>query len=152
MLPEAEREDRLQVAAALNSAAIHLLRRLRQEDEALGITAARLSALSVVGFGGPQTLSALARAEQVSRPTITRIVAALELAGLVRREPDERDGRVQWIHITDDGMATLERGRGRRVQRLAELLAQLSPENVRLLGRAAGLLELVSRRSASTDA
>src|SRR3954464_6250973 len=105
-----------QVASALNSAAIHLLRRLRKEDEALGLSAARLSALSVVGFGGPQTLSGLATAEQVSRPTMSRIVAALERARLVERIADEGDGRVQWIHITPNGKTVLERGRGRRIE------------------------------------
>ena len=138
--------DSEKVASALNSAAIHLLRRLRKEDEALGVSAARLSALSVVGFGGPHTLSALAAAEQVSRPTMTRIVAALERAGLVRRESDVADGRVQWIHITEHGMTTLERGRGRRVERLAALLHGLSKAEVETLGRSAVIIEDVLRK------
>ncbi len=40
-------------AERLHAAAIHLLRRLRREDVASGLTAPRLSALSVVVFGGP---------------------------------------------------------------------------------------------------
>ena len=40
------------VADRLHSAAIHLLRRLRREDEAMGLTAARASALSVLGALG----------------------------------------------------------------------------------------------------
>ena len=69
------------VADRLHSAAIQLLRRLRREDQAMGLTAARASALSVLVFGGrPLTLGALAQAEQVSAPTITRLrrVAVLE--------------------------------------------------------------------------
>src|SRR6476661_10655355 len=81
-------------AIRLHSAAIHLLRRLRREDDASGLSAPRLSALSVVVFGGPLTLGALAAAEQVRPPTMTRIVSALEAAGLVQREPGPRDGRV----------------------------------------------------------
>ena len=55
------------VADRLHSAAIRLLRRLRREDDAMGLTAARASALSVLVFGGrPITLGALAQAEQVS--------------------------------------------------------------------------------------
>ena len=77
------------VADRLHSAAIHLLRRLRREDEAMGLTAARASALSVLVFGGrPVTLGALAQAEQVSAPTITRLIVGMERDGLVRREPD----------------------------------------------------------------
>lgn len=63
------------------------------EDGASGLTAPRLSALSVVVFRGPLTLGALAAAEQVRPPTMTRLVAALEADGLVAREPDPRDGR-----------------------------------------------------------
>src|SRR3954469_5829393 len=63
------------VADRLHSAAIHLLRRLRAADAASGLTAPRLSALSVVVFGGPQTITSLAAAEQVRLPTMTRLVA-----------------------------------------------------------------------------
>ena len=65
------------VADRLHSAAIHLLRRLRREDDASGQSAPRLSALSVLVFGGPQTIGALAAAEQVRVPTMSRVVAAL---------------------------------------------------------------------------
>src|SRR5215467_14630401 len=78
----------------LHSAAIHILRRVRRADESLGLGPSRLSALSVVVFGGPLSLGDLARAEQVSAPTMSRLVAALERAGLVRRRADGKDGRV----------------------------------------------------------
>src|SRR6476469_3956877 len=78
------------VADRLHSAAIRLLRRLRREDEAMGLTAARASALSVLVFGGrPVTLGALAQAEQVSAPTVTRLIVGMERDGLVRRTPDD---------------------------------------------------------------
>src|SRR5215208_7560323 len=76
------------LADRLHSAAIHLLRRLRREDDASGLAAPKLSALSVVVHAGPLTLGALAAAEQVRPPTMTRIVAALEAEGLVTREAD----------------------------------------------------------------
>jgi len=50
------------VADRLHSAAIHLLRRLRRQDDAMGLTPARASALSILVFGGPATLTMLARA------------------------------------------------------------------------------------------
>src|SRR6266545_3718677 len=65
------------VADRLHSAAIHLLRRLRVEDKAMGLSAPRASALSVIVFRGPVTMSALAEAEQVRPPTITRLVDGL---------------------------------------------------------------------------
>jgi len=67
------------LADQLHSAAIHLLRQLRKEDDTSGLSAPRLSALSVVVFGGPLTLGALARAEQVRPPTMTRIGTGLEV-------------------------------------------------------------------------
>src|SRR5919202_2354129 len=87
------KNDPVATADRLHSAAIHLLRRLRKQDDASGLTAPRLSALSVVVFGGPLSLGALAAAEQVRPPTMTRIVSALERAGLVERSPHPTDGR-----------------------------------------------------------
>ena len=57
---DAVRDDAERTADRLHSAAIHLLRRLRREDAATGLSAPRLSALSVVVFGGPLTLGELA--------------------------------------------------------------------------------------------
>ena len=72
----------LTVADGLHSAAIHLLRRVRKQDIASGEGPARLSALSVLVFGGPKTLGELAAAEQVKPPTMSRIVAGLKRSGL----------------------------------------------------------------------
>ena len=132
-------------AERLHSASIHLLRRLRREDDASGLTAPRLSALSVLVFGGPRTLGALADAEQVRRPTMTRLVAALEAAGLVAREPNPRDARAPLLRATPSGVALLEEGRGRRTGVLARRLAQLPPDELATLERAAEILDRVSR-------
>ncbi len=80
--------DQLAARAAdrLHSAAIHLLRRVRREDDASGLGPSRLSALSVVVFAGPLSLRELAAAEHVRPPTMTKIVYALEEAGLVRKQ------------------------------------------------------------------
>src|SRR6188508_2981688 len=83
-----------ELADRWHSLAIHLLRRLRREDVKAGLTGPRLSALSVIVFGGPITLGDLAAAEQVRPPTMTRLVRALEHEQLVRREKDPSDGRV----------------------------------------------------------
>ena len=81
------------MADRLHSAAIHLLRRLRVEDEALGISAPRLSALSVLVFAGPRRVGELAEAEQVEPPTMTRLVDGMERDGYVVRGPDPDDRR-----------------------------------------------------------
>lgn len=133
--------DARAIADRLHSGAIHLLRRLRVEDKAIGLSGPRASALSVIVFRGPIAMGALAEAEQVRPPTITRLVTNLEQAGLVRRVTDRGDGRVQLVEATATGKRLLGRGRARRVERLRRGIAQLSLEDQRLLGRAAELME-----------
>lgn len=130
-------------ATRLHAAAIHLLRRLRTEDAAAGMSAARLSALSVLVFGGARTMGELAAAEQVTPPTMTRLVASLAEAGLVERVPDPTDGRVVRVHATEAGRRVLEAGRDRRVAHLAGLLEGLGEEGVAVVARATTLLEEV---------
>jgi DNA-binding MarR family transcriptional regulator len=132
------------VADRLHSAAIHLLRRVRQEDERTGISPGRLSALSVLVFGGAMRATDLARAEQVKPPTMTRIVAALEADGLVRRRPVSDDARAAILEATPRGVRVMQEGRRRRVARLAASLERLEPRELELLARAAGLIEELS--------
>ena len=110
---------RIAVADALHSAAIHLLRGVRKEDERTGVGPARLSALSVLVFAGPLRLTELARIEQVKPPTMTKVVAGLEAAGLVSRRPDAEDARAVRLQATARGTKLLQEGRRRRVERLA---------------------------------
>jgi len=128
------------LAMSLNSAGIHLVRRLRQADVALGITPSRLSALSVVVFGGPTTLAGLAAAEQVTPPTMTRLVAALEADGLVTRRPDPDDRRAITIEATLKGKRVMERGRRLRVERLIAQLEELPARDIETLERAVEVL------------
>lgn len=131
-----------------HSLAIHLLRRLRREDVRAGLTGPRLSALSVIVFGGPITLGDLAAAEQVKPPTMTRLVSALEREQLVRRENDPTDGRVVRLRATSKGQSLLQAGRTRRVRQLAEPLEQLSHDERETLQDAAEILARVIARLA----
>jgi DNA-binding MarR family transcriptional regulator len=130
-----------EVADLLHSAAIHLLRRAREEDHALGVSPARLSALSVVVFRGPLTLGELAQAEGVRSATMTGIVTGLETQGLARRRPDERDRRAVRVEATAEGKRILARGRGRRIGTVAERLGDLDGDELAALWRAGELLE-----------
>jgi len=135
-----------ELADRWHSLAIHLLRRLRREDSASPLTGPRLSALSVIVFGGPVTFGELAAAEQVKPPTMTRLVRALEDAGLVRRESDRNDKRVVRLRATAKGQQLLHAGRARRVNRLAEPFAELSVEERKTLADAADILASVVAR------
>lgn len=138
----------LEVADRLHSAAIHLLRRVRKADTKSGVGPAQLSALSVLVFAGPRALGELARAEQVRPPTMTRIVAGLQRAGLVRRERDAEDRRVVRVRATPKGVRVMQAGRRRRVETLAAQLRHLDARTVTTLERAASILEEMLRREA----
>jgi DNA-binding MarR family transcriptional regulator len=128
------------LADQLHSSAIHLLRQLRKEDDASGLSAPRLSALSVVVFGGPLTLGRLAAAEQVKPPTMTRIVTGLEKDGLVQRIGDPRDRRLTRIQATRKGQKVLAAGRARRVEKLAAAVRLLPRSKLAELRRGVQLL------------
>ena len=136
----------LGIADRLHSAAIHVLRRVRKQDTATGEGPARLSALSVLVFGGPMTLGQLAAAEQVKPPTMTRIINGLERSGLATRIADTRDARRVQIRATDKGMRLLQAARNRRIGYLADHLGTLSVKERTTLGKAVGILEDVLRR------
>ena len=133
------------VADRLHSAAIHLLRRLRLEDAATGLSAPRLSALSVIVFGGPLTLGDLAAAEQVRPPTITRVVRDLVRLALVRVRADRDDRRVRRVEATARGRRLLDEGRRRRVATLETAVAALPAAERRALERALPVLERIAR-------
>jgi len=134
-----------EVADHLHSSAIALLRALRRQDDKWGLSAPRLSALSVVVFAGPIKLGDLARAEQVRPPTMTKLVRALEAARLVSRKVDADDGRITWITATERGRALLMKGRAERVKALTKRLSELSQADIESLERASALIRLVSK-------
>ena len=128
------------VAERLHAAAIHLLRRVRVEDRQSGLSAARLSALSVAVYAGPISIGALADAEQVRAPTMSRLVDALVEQVLVARQADPNDSRVTLIVATPKGRDMLEEGRLRRVDALAAELSGLSEEELAVLDDGSQLL------------
>lgn len=129
------------VADRLHSAAIQLLRRLRVENEALGISAPRLSALSVLVSAGPRRVGELAEAEQVEPPTMTRLVDGMERDGYVARRPDPEDGRAVIVRATAKGARALRKGRAQRVGTLAARLRSLSSDELAALSRGVDVLQ-----------
>jgi DNA-binding MarR family transcriptional regulator len=149
-------EPELELAAsALNSGAIHLLRSLAAVDRLAGLTRARLSALSVVVFAGPQSLGDLAAAEGVAGPTMTRIVDGLAAVGLVERRPDSRDRRAVTIAATPAGERLMLAAAGRRIAAIAAAIGTLPAADRRRVVAAAGLLDQLAgivRRSSLPQA
>jgi DNA-binding MarR family transcriptional regulator len=114
-------------AHLIHSTSIHLLRILRQQDTKTGLNGPRLSALSVIVFRGPITLSDLAAAEQVRSSTMSRIVEALIELGLAIKTPSTEDKRTILISGTQKGLTKMQIGRERRVRVLAKRLLELAP-------------------------
>src|SRR5260370_37186260 len=134
-----------EIADRLHSAAIHLLRWVRVRDRESGVGPAQLSALSVLVLGGgPRSLGELAEVEQVRPPTMSRIVAGLARAGLVRRGKTE-DGRRVRLEATAKGTKILQEGRRRRAESLAGALSSLSNEDRKKLRELIEHLEKVIR-------
>lgn len=121
-------------------AVTRLHRRLRQEALP-GITPSQEAALGTIRRLGQPTLGELAQAEQVQPPTMTRVVAALEAAGLVARRPDASDGRVSRVELTARGRSILDRSRSLKTAYLSRRLAGLSPEERTRAGALADVLE-----------
>ena len=134
--------NRREAADRIHSAAIHLLRRVREVDaKAMGLSPARASALSVLVFGGPRSLTELADAERVTAATMSRLVTGLEREGLVRRYPDVNDARAIRIESTAKARRILERGRASRLDLLEQLLSEATADEVEAVRVAAEAVE-----------
>src|SRR5438045_2344506 len=112
------------IAARLRLSATRLARQLRQESDA-GLTPSQLSALAAIERHGSLTLGALAEQERVAPPSVTKVVAKLEAAGLVVRRLDEGDRRVAWVSTTPAGTARLAKIRQRKTMWLSAQIARL---------------------------
>jgi DNA-binding MarR family transcriptional regulator len=121
---QAERPLAAGVAAAIERL-IGLFRSLSPPN-GLSLTAA--ATLATLERSGPSRLTALAVREGVTQPAMTQLIGRLQESGLVNRDADPADGRVVKVRLTDEGRAMLARRRAVRAERLAEILARLSPE------------------------
>jgi DNA-binding MarR family transcriptional regulator len=133
-------------ASELNSATIHLLRALRATDRAAGLTPARLSALSVLVFGGPSPLGRLARTEDVAGPTMTRIVDGLCDLGLAERRPHPDGGRLVLVAATAEGERVMRAAQQARVDTIVTALRGLpTADRAAIVAASPALLRLADR-------
>jgi DNA-binding MarR family transcriptional regulator len=121
-------DTNMEIATALNSAITHLSRRIRRIDDRQQIGRARLSALSVLVFGGPRTLGQLAVEEQVSAVTMHHVVNGLVASKLASTRADKNDGRKVVVHATRAGKRFMDEARQARLDFYTEHLERLSAE------------------------
>jgi DNA-binding MarR family transcriptional regulator len=93
---------------------------------------------------GVATPGAVAARERVQPPTVTRVLNALDEAGLVMREPHPDDGRQVLISVSELGEQILTRERDRRDEWLAAQLGSLTTDERALLTGAAAVLERIA--------
>jgi DNA-binding MarR family transcriptional regulator len=135
------------LAAGVAGGLERLIGLFRSLSPAGGLSLTATSTLVTLERSGPCRLTSLAASQGVTQPAMTQLIARLEEAGLAERAADPDDGRVVQIRVTADGRALLGRRRAVRAERLAGLLAQLSPEEQAALAAALPAIEaLVSAR------
>ena len=104
------------------------------------LTPSQTAALASIANRGPLTPSELAELERIQRPTATRVIALLEDAGLVSRQPDPLDRRSALLSATPEGNKLLRQLRTRKTAYLAQLLADLDPHELETLDAAAEIM------------
>ena len=117
-----------------------MARRLRQEAGAQ-LSPSQTAALATIERHGPLTPSELAERERVQRPTVTRVLARLEEAGLVERAADPADRRCSLVSISADGSELLDALRARKDAFLSRRIDALDAADREVLERAAAILE-----------
>ena len=127
--PAALSDDMLHAVLAF----YRLSRSLRNADLVRDLTWERLSTLSVVARREPVSISELSVAEDVTAPTISRTVAALQNQSLVRCVANRSDGRSVLVSSTAKGRATLQKGMVRTLEQIAELLTRLDSQELEAL-------------------
>ena len=132
--------DNAAQAARLRLIVMRLARRLRSQSGS-GLSPSLISALASLEHHGPLTLGQLAALEQVKPPSVTRLVATLEGAGLARRKNDPADGRVTVLTVTAEGRRILQRSRTRKTAYLAKRLRGFDDAEAATLNDALRLLE-----------
>ena len=112
-----------QVAAALYLSVGLFKRRLRQMPAEGELSLPESSALRRLERGGPATVTALAKAEQISVQSMGATLHTLEVRRLIDRRPDPADGRRSVMSVTETGLAALNDKRNARIAQLARALA-----------------------------
>ncbi|MEU6269863.1 MarR family winged helix-turn-helix transcriptional regulator [Saccharopolyspora shandongensis] len=140
----AERERTL--ASRLRLAVVRLNRRLRAQSNDSKITLSQLSALSCLHKAGALTPGELAAREGVQPPSMTRVISALEDAGLVARRAHPTDGRQAIVELTEAGQARIDEEVSIRERWLDQQLADLSEEDRRVLFQAAEIIDRLAGR------
>jgi len=133
--------DTAALAHDLRLAVMRLSRRLRSQRADTSLTLTQLAALSTLRAKGPLTPGELAAYERVQPPSMTRVLATLEGAGLVARSKHATDGRQVIVQVTDTARALLDDEVRMREAWLAQRMNELNPQERDQLRTASAIIE-----------
>jgi DNA-binding MarR family transcriptional regulator len=114
--------------AALQDVSLRLTRKLRKRSQT-ELTMSQISALSTIQRHGPLRVGDLARREQISKSSVTRLVARLEETDYLERRVDPDDGRSFVVIITAHGHDLLAASRQRANEFLGHQVGRLSEDD-----------------------
>jgi DNA-binding MarR family transcriptional regulator len=135
-------QEAREVAAALYLSVGLFKRRLRQVPAEGELSLPESSALRRLERGGPATVTALAKAEQISVQSMGATLQTLEARRLIERHPDPADGRRSVMSVTEAGLVALSDKRNARIAQLARVLAaEFTPAELGQLMAAIPLIE-----------
>ena len=100
-----------------------------------GLTESQLGVLEAIHFLGPMQQTGLCEKILRSGSNVTTVVDNLERNGLVKRERDANDRRVQVVHLTEAGRKLIARVFPQHVERVVDALSPLNRDEQKELGR-----------------
>jgi DNA-binding MarR family transcriptional regulator len=136
--------DRDRAAVALRRGTTRLGRRLRAERPPGALSGNKISVLGYLHRFGPAAPGEIAAADGQRPQSLTRVYAELELAGLITRTPDARDGRAAVLHLTPAGLDALSADMRERDAWLAGALGELTDTEVEVLRLAGALMDRIA--------
>jgi DNA-binding MarR family transcriptional regulator len=128
--------DTTQLANRLRPVLLKLARELRREIHSLGVTGGQVSLLVQIKQAPGIGMRELAARERISVPGMSKFVARLEEAGLVRRDAVGGDRRRVGLTLTEDGRRVLRSVRSKRTAWLSARLRALSDDELDAVDRA----------------
>jgi DNA-binding MarR family transcriptional regulator len=135
-MPTVLAPDTTELANRLRPVLLKLARELRRESHSLGVTGGQVSLLVDIKRSPGVGVRELAARERVSVPAVSKFVARMEEAGLIRREPVGGDKRRVGLHVTEAGQRVLRSVRSKRTAWLAARLRTLDPQDLDALDAA----------------
>jgi DNA-binding MarR family transcriptional regulator len=122
--------DPVSVANRLRPVLHKLSRHLKRETHSVGVTSGQISLLAEIRRSPGIGVRELAALERMSSPGMSKYVARLERAGLVRRRTETTDRRRVGLELTEEGQRVLRSVRSRRTAWLATRLNNLDPDEL----------------------